>query len=247
MSFNPFAALLGCLGPPAIAVTFGLWLALLGWLGLPLLLKWLRVPADATRRVVRFVTPVSSWAGSVAALVVYYLGLFGDINVNPWTLLNLNDATLTALFEWWFLIPLVWLVLTVEGLLVLLVYFGLPSALRLLGGAASHNAHYITGRAVNVLLLIGILAGLVGHGWPIWTAIVEPRSLWEHTKVGHFLSPLLCSFAPLNLVLMVCLPGWLKVDSDEHAGIAKGIVVGVVIAGLVGSILSTLYIRRYWW
>jgi len=246
MLFSPLAALLVSCTPPAIAATVGLWLALLGWFGLPVVLEWLRVPDDASKKVIRFVTPVSSWAGIVGVLFVYYLGLFGDIRVNPWTLLNVDDATATALFEWWFLAPLVWLILAVEGPLVLLASCGLPSILRLLRGDVSHNRR-ITEIVRNVLLLIGVLTGLVGHGWPVWTAIVEPASLWEHTKLGHFLSPLLLSFTPLNLVLVVSLPDWLRMANDKRAGVAKGIAAALIITGLVGGVLSTLYVRRYWW
>lgn len=246
MPVNLVAALLLCLAPLAIAAILGLWLTLLGWLGLPVLLEWLRVPIDAAKRIVRFATPVASWAGIAVVLVVYYPCIFGDTCVFSWVFLNLDDSTAGALLDWVASPPLVWSVLAVEGPLVLFVQFGLAPVLGLLGRAADHNTR-VTGHAVNIVLLIGILTGLVGHGWPIWVAIVEPHSVWEHTKVGHFLSPLLYSFAPVNLVLMICLPGWLKVASDEHADIARGIAVAMAIAGLAGGILSALYVRRYWW
>jgi hypothetical protein len=246
MPFDPLVALLVICTPLAIAATVGLWLALLGWLGLPIVLEWLRVPDDTSKKVIRVVTSVSSWAGIVAVLVVYYLVLLGGVqHFNPWPLLNVDDETASALFEWWSLAPLVWLILAVEGPLVLLASYGLPFALRLLGEDADHNRR-ITEIVRNVLLLTGVLIGLAGHGWPIWTAVVEPESLRGHIELGHSLSPLLLSFAPLNLVLIISLPNWLRMANDERASIAKGIAAAMIIAGLVGGVLSALYARRFW-
>jgi hypothetical protein len=247
MPFDPLVALLVICTPLAIAATVGLWLALLGWFGLPVVLEWLRVPNDASKNIIRFVTPVSSWTGIVAVLVVYYLVLLGGVQqINPWALLNVDDGTASALFEWWSSAPLVWLILAVEGPLVLLASHGLPSVLRLLGEDAS-DSRRITEIVRNVLLLIGVVVGVIGHGWPVWIAIVEPDSLREHIKLGHFLSPLLLSFAPLNLVLVISLPDWLKMANDERAGVAKGIAVAMIITGVIGGVLSALYTRRYWW
>ncbi len=242
MPFSIIAVILAILVPLAIAATFGLWLALLGHFGLPIILKRLRAPDNSVKGPMQLAISVMSWAGIVAMLLVYYLGL-SDVNVNPWTLFISNGTTLAALHDWWFLTPLVWLALATIGPLVLLVHFGARPIFRLVDENLSGNQR-ITGIVTYVLLMIGVVVGLVGHGWPVWTAIVAPHRLWESTKLGHFLSPLLLPLGLVNLVLVTCLSGWLRTPDDRRGAIAKGILIAMLVAGLVGGVLSTLFFAR---
>lgn len=239
MSEIVLVALLVYISPFTIAAVAGLWLALLSQLGLPSLLQQLRVPTSIAQRVIRFIAPAMSWGGAAAVLAIYYLAFFGATNMNPWKIVDIDNTTANALVEWWFLTPLVWSVLAIEGAVTLIIHFGLPAFLEQRGGTVSYER--ITRYTVNTMLIVGILTGLIGIGWPIRTAFVDPESLWGHTKLGHSLSPLLVCFCPMTLVFMACLSNWLKTASNERIKITKGIVTAVVIASSIGGILSALY------
>lgn len=238
MRVNLIAGLVVLLAPLAVAAVQGLWLTLLGWLGLPLLLGQLRVSTDSSRRIVRTATPIASLVVVGATLAIYYLGPF------PWELFDVDALIAGTLLDWVAGPPLIWSVLAVLGPLA--VISCLPSTLGLPGGAAQ-GSRRVAGIVMSTLLLIGLCICLVGHGWPISIAIVDPNGLRDRMRSDHFLSPVLFCFAPLNLVAAVLLPRWLKLPSDKRLRIAKGIAIAMAVAGVLGGVLSALYIRAYWW
>lgn len=257
MSFNLIAVLLLCLAPLAIATTTGLWLILLGGIGLPMLVRRIQAFTSPVKKIIYHVVLAISWGGAIVLLLDFYLGLWlseypSVIFLACWDpffrLAEDYSRTATAFADWWTEAPLVWTVLAVEGPLVPLAHFGTPAVLKLLGIAEDRSRH-VTARITGTMLLVGIVTGLLGFGWAVWIAFTNPDGIGGH--MGFGLIPLLLSLCPVNLLLAIGLPVWLNMAGDHRvetttgAKIATAIAAAVVIAGTIGAILSVLHIQVY--
>jgi hypothetical protein len=254
MPFDFIAALLVCLAPVAIATTAGLWLILLGGFGLPIFVKRMRPSTNTTNKFIYLAVLIISWGGAVILLADFYLWLLDSPSLillawDPLLHLTQDYPKATEAFtNWWTDAPLVWTVLAIEGPLVLLVHFGTSAVLKLRGVTEDHGSR-ATLCATGVMLLMGIITGLLGFGWPLWAMFANLDSLWEHIRLGLHLSPLLLSLCPVNLLLSIGLSVWFIVTGDRRMGptaealIAAVIAVAATIAGAIGVVLSILYTR----
>jgi len=222
--------------------------------------------------------PAISWGGSAVILMIHLFSLAHETLLSllvvpyPWLLFSwlpdVSSTTATLLFDWTFAPPLALHILAVEAPLVLVAYYGLPTVL----GPPRVEVEQYTQVRKSVLtlgLLIGVITGLVGFGWPVYTAVAEPGSwpvgferlayaaivepgAWANDLVlTSHLSPLLIAYMPLNLILIFLLSVWTNKKSNEQARIewdrrvAVAIAGAVIATGLAGSALTALYMQSH--
>ena len=223
--------LIALVNPCAIAVTLGLWLMILGWACTSILDEY-PFFASITERLPHRLVPVVSLLGAIGVLVDQWLGIFAGVNILllPLALFGTDWKTSAALIDWWHAPPRTWFILALEAPLVFAAYFGSNLVLTALK-VSKHQHGRITAYVVSVLLILGIVTGIVGFGRPIVTAFVDPDGLRESLDVDAYLSPLLASLFPINLVLAIGLSFVLvRASDDKRVGVVGSATIVVLIA-----------------
>ena len=235
------------LNPCAIAATVAMWLAILGW-ALTSVLHEHSFFASVALRVPRWLVPVVSLGGGLATLVDRWLLFIVGANISllPFALTMPDRETTDALMQWYHAGPRVWLALAMLGPVVVLICYVLSLLLPSLGMHPEQHRRVVVW-VVGALLVVGTVIALVGFGWPIATAYVDPDTLIRSLKVDRALNPQVVAFSPLALLLTISLSVVVAGSKDkQYIGVAGRmamvvvIVVGIAIAWLIAGRLPAL-------
>lgn len=144
------------------------------------------------------------------------------------------------------------LAMVIEEWLVLICFFGLHHLLSYLGVPIDRHQKIIWFTVVAILIIV-ILTDLVGLGWSIYTANVDPHKLDEAVSFGLVvLSPTTgLLFIGLAVMLVVSLEKALAIEQSKEQSkyLARSMTVTLLLASVLLSVVGGLWsasIYRRW-
>jgi hypothetical protein len=249
------AYLFGIISPLIAALVAGGWLALLIRFSLlPLWLERSKITADEKERVTKSATRVILGIGLIGVPIVpilccntQFLHRLGDLGAAT---IGERSLGVVGLFPF----SPVWLALIVEEWLVLVCHFGLPHFLNRLRIPVDLHQD-INWYVVMAILLIGILTGLGGFSWWIYTANVDWNRFEKAYRFGMtVLSPATGLLAiGMAVMLPVSLVQALSMEKkdDQREQVARNMIAALsltfVLLSVVGSIWSASIYRTMWY
>lgn len=241
------------LSPFVAAFITGIWLILVVRLGLlPRILICSEMPISQQKRVTKSVTRVVLSAGLVGVPATVFLCWITQLYARVGDLVTTTIVEESLGIVASFLFSPVWLVLIILAWLALLLHFGLHRLLNRLRVPVQRRKH-ITWYAVMTMLIIGVVTGIGGFIWWLYT----PSTHWNGLdRLLSFeivvLSPA-TSLLTIGMVVMfpVSLMEALSADQDEvqYEPLARRVTIALlfifILLSIVGGLWS-VHIYRLW-